>query len=75
MKRVASEFCPNCEATSEIEWDTELQGFKTICPDCGKPLMLCDLCLHDTVTDEYIGGCDYDSKTDSCKHNPPRKEV
>lgn len=75
MKRIASELCPNCETTSEIEWDTELQGFKTICPDCGEPLMLCDLCLHDPVTDEYIGGCDYCSKTDSCKHNPPRKEV
>ena len=75
MERTASELCSFCQCETEFPWDTEQDGFKAHCPDCGNVLMLCDLCLHDPVTDEYIGGCDYCSKTDSCKHNPPRKEV
>ncbi len=72
MIRTASELCPHCNYENEFQWDTEVDGFKAYCPHCGNIMMLCDLCLHDPITDEYIGGCDYCEKTDSCKHIPPR---
>ena len=72
MIRTASELCPHCDCENEFQWDTEVDGFKAYCPHCGNIMMLCDLCLHAPITDEYIGGCDYCEKTDSCKHIPPR---
>lgn len=75
MKRTAAETCPHCGYANEITWDTDVNGFVGKCEECGKPLMLCDLCLHDAQTDKYIGGCDYCAETDSCKHNPLTKEV
>ena len=70
------ELCGNCDREVTLaHWDVEVDGYKAFCPYCGERLMLCDMCLHDRYTGKYIVGCDYCSKTDSCKHNPPRKEV
>lgn len=60
---IVTEFCPHCETEIEMRWDTDTQGFKAFCPSCGHRLMLCDEC-H-----QLGGGCDYDSKTDSCQFN------
>lgn len=62
-----AEFCSNCESEIEMAWNTKLWGYKAFCPVCGKRLMLCDACLHDEQA-----GCDYNSDTDTCRHN--RKE-
>lgn len=59
------EVCPHCENEIEMRWDTEALGYKAFCPVCGRRLMLCDECRH-----AGDGACDYDGKTDSCKHNP-----
>ena len=65
---IVTETCPYCGAEVEIHgWDTDRDGFKAYCPYCGNRLMLCDECLHSRCPD-----CDYDSVTDSCKHNPAR---
>lgn len=60
-----TEVCPHCENEIEMRWNTEALGYKAFCPVCGRRLMLCDECRHSDN-----GGCDYDSRTDSCKHNP-----
>lgn len=66
---IVTEMCPHCEREVEIHgWDTDSDGFKAYCPYCGKRLMLCDECLHS----ETAAGCDYNSKTDACRHNPPQ---
>ena len=61
-----TEVCPHCENEIEMRWSTEAFGFKAFCPVCGKRLMLCDECRHSNC-----GECDYDSRTDTCKHNNP----
>ncbi len=62
-----TEFCPHCESEVEMHWNTDTQGFKAFCPVCGHRLMLCDEC-------HQLGGpCDYNSETDSCRRNPPKK--
>lgn len=60
-----TEMCPNCESEIEMRWDTDKMGFYAFCPLCGNRLMLCDECRHSGE-----GPCDYDGKTDSCRHNP-----
>lgn len=40
------EVCPHCEAEVTVVWDVEKQGYQTVCPSCGKEIMLCDACLH-----------------------------
>lgn len=62
-----TEFCPNCENEIEMKWDIERNGYKAFCPVCGNRLMLCDECLH--AGGDSCMSCDYDSTTDSCKHN------
>lgn len=62
-----TEFCPNCESEIEMKWDIERDGYKAFCPVCGNRLMLCDECQH--AEGNGCIGCDYDSATDSCKHN------
>lgn len=60
-KREVVELCPHCDNEIEMMWDIEEQGYETVCPICGKRLMLCDECMHND--NAY---CDYDSKTDCC---------
>ena len=48
---------------------------KPIVPSAGKRLMLCDACQHDLEDDHYLDNCDYCTVTDSCRHNPARKDV
>lgn len=55
-----TEVCPSCEAEVTMIWDVNQDGYKAYCPHCGGRLMLCSMC--DRM-------CDYDSETDSCKHN------
>ena len=62
---IVTEMCPHCQSEVQMQWDTDTMGFKAFCPVCGERLMLCDECLQ-------VGGvCDYDSETDTCKHNQP----
>ncbi len=63
--KVVTECCPNCGSEIIMEWDVSERGYKAFCPVCGERLMLCGECLYD-------GGdrCDFDSKSDTCKHNP-----
>lgn len=67
---IVTEVCPHCGAEVEIHgWDTDRNGFKAFCPYCGGRLMLCDECRH-----SECGDCNYDSVTDTCRHNPGVKE-
>lgn len=45
MKQLITETCPNCEKEITIAWDVKKDGYKTICPNCGKTLMLAVLVL------------------------------
>ena len=68
MANIVSEFCPHCETEVAMEWDVKTSVYKAYCPYCGNRLMLCDACLH--PDGKYnCGNCDYNSKTDTCKHN------
>lgn len=58
-----TEMCPYCGREVSMFWGIEADGYKAFCPYCGERLMLCGECSD----------CDYDSRTDTCKHN--RKEV
>lgn len=60
-----TEMCPHCMNEIEMTWDTDTMGFKALCPVCGGCLLLCDECTHA----ENSFGCDYDSETDTCRHN------
>ena len=62
---IVTELCPHCQSEIEMRWNTDMQGYKAFCPVCGKRLMLCDECRHS----ENGYGCDYDSGSDTCKHN------
>lgn len=59
------EVCPHCENEIEMRWDINKCGYKAFCPVCGKRLMLCSECMNSGA-----GGCDYNSKDDSCRFNP-----
>lgn len=61
---IVTELCPHCMSEVEMVWNTEVDGFKAVCPHCGKQLTLCDECRHSGT-----GNCDYDKTTDSCRHN------
>lgn len=69
--RVVTEWCSFCENEIELKWDVDGQGYKAFCPVCGNRLMLCDECQH---SENCSAGCDFNSETDSCKHNPPTKQ-
>lgn len=58
-----TELCPHCDNEIEMTWNTDELGYKAFCPVCGKRLMLCDECRHT----EGVGGCDYDTQTDTCR--------
>ena len=65
------EVCANCMNEVHIFWNTAEDGYKAFCPYCGERLMLCDECRHSEL-DKHgnaCGVCDYDSETDTCKHN------
>lgn len=64
---IVTELCPHCESEIEMRWNTDTMGYKVFCPVCGQRLMLCDECRHT----EGSGPCDYDSKLDCCRNNPP----
>ena len=66
--RTVTEVCNNCMRAIEMVWDVHEDGYKAYCPVCGERLMLCDECRHDSNGD-YTDDCDYDSSTDTCKHN------
>ena len=48
-------------------WDVDRNGYKATCPYCGGRLMLCDECQH--PNGEYVGDCDYDQASDTCRYN------
>ena len=74
MDNYVTEYCPHCETEIEMSWDVRVLGYKAYCPICGERLMLCDACQHDLEDDHYLDNCDYCTVTDSCRHNPARKE-
>ena len=65
-----TEWCPHCESEITMTWDVRSMGYKAYGPVCGERLMLCDECQHSGPDGTYTGRCNYDSKTDTCKHNP-----
>jgi hypothetical protein len=67
------ELCPHCGLEAHLFRDIEADGYKAYCPHCGGRLMLCDECMHGQGY--CCGGCDYDSETDSCKHNPTKPDA
>ena len=44
--RTIIEICPHCDYENQFEWDVTTMGFKTVCRNCGKQLLLCDECCH-----------------------------
>ena len=68
-----TEWCPHCESEITMTWDVQSMGYKAFCPVCGERLMLCDECQHSGPNGEYTDRCNYDSKTDTCRHNPAGK--
>ena len=49
-----TEYCPNCDTDIAIKIDPDDPSYETVCPVCGKKLMLCLLC-HDDFGDN----CDW----------------
>lgn len=72
-EHIVTEVCPHCEAEVEMRWNVAADGYKTFCPHCGKRLMLCDACQH--PEDKCVENCDYNSETDTCRHNQPAQEL
>ena len=68
-----TEVCPHCDREVTMTWDVKEDGYKAFCPYCGGRLMLCDECRHQDGV--FCDQCNYDSKTGTCKHNPPREMV
>lgn len=59
----AVEVCPHCETENIFaNWNTETNGYVAICSDCGKEMMLCDLCLH--ADDNPDHKCDWREEND-----------
>ena len=71
--RTVTEMCPNCDREVTMEWDVSVDGYKATCPHCGGCLMLCDECRH--PNGGFFDKCDFDAKTDTCKHNPGGKRA
>jgi hypothetical protein len=71
--RTVTEMCPNCDREVTMEWDVSVDGYKATCPHCGGRLMLCDECRH--PNGGFCDKCDFDAKTDTCKHNPGGKRA
>ena len=46
MMREEVEVCPYCGGENILQWDVEANGYEATCQHCGKPMMLCDACLH-----------------------------
>jgi len=44
MKEMTYETCPFCDHENEYNHDVEKDGYKVICSNCGKPIMLCSAC-------------------------------
>lgn len=72
MKQLITETCPNCEKETTIAWDVKKDGYKTICPNCGKTLMLCSACLD---SDTHCLSCDW-NKENGCyrSREKPKQE-
>lgn len=56
----AVEMCPHCMGENVFPgWDTEEQGYVSVCQHCGEKIMLCDECQH--ADDNPVGKCDWES--------------
>ena len=73
MKYEVTEVCPNCDRENTLNWDTEKDGYKIFCPNCGTRMMLCDACTH--ADDNPNHRCDW-SRKDGCFRAPikPRRK-
>lgn len=72
MKQLITETCPNCEKEITVNWDVKKDGYKAICPNCGKTLMLCSACLD---SDTHCFFCDW-NKENGCyrSREKPKQE-
>lgn len=52
-----SETCRHCGYDAELVWDTETYGYNIFCPNCGKEMMLCEMCK--LAKDNRSGYCDF----------------
>lgn len=66
MKKEVAEYCSECENEVILQWDTEADGFETICPYCGTKLMLCDECSHTVTQDGEPHICDWNAENERC---------
>ena len=66
MSGMIVEYCPNCETEIEMRWNVEEFGYKAYCPVCGNRLMICSECRD---CEGNAIGCDYNSRTDTCRFN------
>ncbi len=59
------EYCPHCDNSIPIVIDNdETARYDLSCPVCGKPLMLCTLCMWDQQEDgNSPGDCDFHDGT------------
>ena len=73
MKQLITETCPNCEKEITVNWDVKKDGYKAICPNCGKTLMLCSACLD---SDTHCFFCDW-NKENGCyrSREKPKQEL
>ena len=56
------EGCPHCDSMIPVLLDDECYEYEVTCPVCGKPMMLCTLCMWDQAdknSDTAPGDCDW----------------
>lgn len=60
-----TETCPHCEHVNVFEWNVSTMGYQAHCVFCGKPLLLCDECIHaDDGLNAECRGCDWHATED-----------
>ena len=54
------EICPHCDSENVYPmWDVEKSGFIATCYHCGKPIFLCDACMHVDPEEESVLYCNW----------------
>lgn len=71
MKQLITETCPNCEKEITVNWNVKKDGYKTVCPNCGKTLMLCSACLD---SDTHCLSCDWNKENDCYRSREKPKQ-
>lgn len=66
------EMCPHCDEQIPVVIDDGCFEYKTTCPVCGKPLMLCGLCRMDYMDGFPLAG--YRNCGQNCWEDLARRE-